>query len=334
MGKKRIIAETGAGQHGVATATACALFGLQCIVYMGEVDVERQKLNVLRMKILGAEVVPVKSGSRTLKDAVNEALRDWVTNVSTTHYLIGSAVGPDPFPRIVKYFQSVIGNEARAQMLKESPFEDLPTPGRLPDVVVACVGGGSNAIGAFGAFLGDPSVRLVGVEGGGSLKRELCLSSPNAVNIGENSGESQQKQISEEPRISKSPSKMQLKSIWTKFLTCGVEDESQKQERELSETSTHCNRSIAKHCATLSTGTCDFDHKLLLYFIFRLGSPGVFHGMQTYLLQNKEGQIIETSSISAGLDYPGLLDEIGKIVACQTIGTTKQRTSSYYTFNA
>jgi tryptophan synthase beta chain len=159
MGKKRVIAETGAGQHGVATATACALLDLDCVVYMGEVDTERQALNVARMKLLGAEVIPVKNGSRTLKDAINEALRDWVTNVDTTHYLLGTAAGAHPFPVMVRNFHKVIGEEARRQML------DLT--GRLPDVVAACVGGGSNAIGIFHGFIDDPDVRLVGIEPGG-----------------------------------------------------------------------------------------------------------------------------------------------------------------------
>src|SRR5438046_1744708 len=159
MGKRRIIAETGAGQHGVATATVCARFGLECVVYMGEADMRRQRLNVYRMELMGARVVPVTSGTRTLKDATNEALRDWVTNVTTTHYIIGSVVGPDPFPRIVRDFQSVIGREARAQMLEQI--------GRLPSTVVACVGGGSNAMGIFSAFLEDKAVRLVGVEAAG-----------------------------------------------------------------------------------------------------------------------------------------------------------------------
>lgn len=159
MGKRRIIAETGAGQHGVATATACALFDLECIVYMGEEDVERQALNVYRMELLGAEIRPVGSGTRTLKDATNEAIRDWVTNVEDTHYIIGSVVGPDPFPRMVRDFQSVIGVEARAQMLERT--------GRLPERVVACVGGGSNAMGIFHAFVPDEGVELVGVEAGG-----------------------------------------------------------------------------------------------------------------------------------------------------------------------
>jgi tryptophan synthase beta chain len=159
MGKARIIAETGAGQHGVATATACARFGLECVVYMGEEDMARQRLNVYRMQLLGARVVPVGSGTRTLKDATNEALRDWVTNVETTHYVIGSVVGPDPFPRMVRDFQSVIGHEARAQLLERV--------GRLPTHVVACVGGGSNAMGVFTAFLDDAGVRLVGVEAAG-----------------------------------------------------------------------------------------------------------------------------------------------------------------------
>ncbi len=159
MGKRRIIAETGAGQHGVATATVCALFGMECVVYMGEEDVERQALNVYRMKLLGAEVRPVGSGTRTLKDATNEAIRDWVTNVETTHYIIGSVVGPDPFPRIVRDFQSVIGREARARILE--------LEGRLPALVVACVGGGSNAMGMFHAFVPDDEVSLVGVEAAG-----------------------------------------------------------------------------------------------------------------------------------------------------------------------
>jgi len=159
MGKQRIIAETGAGQHGVATATICARFGLECVVYMGEEDVARQNLNVVRMQLLGATVVPVTSGTRTLKDATNEALRDWVTNVPTTHYIIGSVVGPDPYPRMVRDFQSVIGQESRAQLLTKY--------GRLPSTVVACVGGGSNAMGMFAGFLNDESVRLVGVEAAG-----------------------------------------------------------------------------------------------------------------------------------------------------------------------
>lgn len=160
MGKQRIIAETGAGQHGVATATACALFDLDCVVYMGEEDVDRQALNVYRMELLGAEVRPVGSGTRTLKDATNEAIRDWVTNVETTHYIIGSVVGPDPFPRMVRDFQSVIGREARAQLLE--------VLGQLPAAVVACVGGGSNAIGIFHDFIEDEEVQLIGVEAGGS----------------------------------------------------------------------------------------------------------------------------------------------------------------------
>eukprot|EP00916_Digyalum_oweni_P011310 GHVL01018838.1.p2 GENE.GHVL01018838.1~~GHVL01018838.1.p2 ORF type:complete len:303 (+),score=49.88 GHVL01018838.1:2612-3520(+) len=216
MGKTRIIAETGAGQHGVATATACALFGLKCIVYMGSVDCKRQALNVFKMRILGAEVVPVNTGSKTLKDAINEAMRDWVTNIRDTHYVVGSAIGPHPFPDMVRTFQSVIGNEARAQMLNEKGFTS--GPGRLPDVVVACVGGGSNAIGMFSAFLEDEKVGLVGVEAGGKTGP---------------------------------PSKA--------------------------------------HCATLSSGC-----------------PGVLHGNCTYLLQSEDGQIVETHSISAGLDYPGV----------------------------
>jgi len=159
MGKRRIIAETGAGQHGVATATVCARFGLECVVYMGEEDMRRQRLNVYRMELMGAKVVAVTAGTRTLKDATNEALRDWVTSVTHTHYIIGSVVGPDPFPRMVRDFQSVIGREARAQVLERY--------GRLPRTVVACVGGGSNAIGIFSAFLDDPGVELVGVEAAG-----------------------------------------------------------------------------------------------------------------------------------------------------------------------
>lgn len=209
MGKKRIIAETGAGQHGVAAATVCAMLGLDCIVYMGAEDIRRQALNVLRMKLMGAEVRPVHSGTATLKDAINEAIRDWVTNVANTYYMIGSAVGPHPYPLIVRHFQSVIGAEARAQML------DLT--GTLPDYVVACVGGGSNAIGIFHPFRGDTSVRLIGVEAGGD----------------------------------------------------GV--------------------STAKHAATLVAG-----------------QPGVLHGARSYLLQNDDGQVVETHSISAGLDYPGV----------------------------
>ncbi len=209
IGKPRVIAETGAGQHGVATATACALLGLDCTVYMGAEDVQRQSLNVFRMKILGAKVVPVTSGSRTLKDAINEAMRDWVTNVRTTHYIVGSAIGPHPFPAIVRDFQSVIGREARAQMLDQA--------GRLPDVVVACVGGGSNCIGMFSGFLPDAGVKLVGVEAGGD----------------------------------------------------GVD--------------------TPRHSATLAAG-----------------KVGVLHGTKTYLLQDGNGQVLETHSISAGLDYPGV----------------------------
>ncbi len=159
MGKRRVIAETGAGQHGVATATVCALFGLECVVYMGEEDMARQRLNVFRMRLLGAEVVPVSSGSRTLKDAINEAMRDWVTNVETTHYLLGSVLGAHPYPQMVRDFQRVIGREARAQILEAE--------GRLPDLLLACVGGGSNSLGLFYEFLDDPAVRMVGVEAGG-----------------------------------------------------------------------------------------------------------------------------------------------------------------------
>ncbi|KAI8920407.1 tryptophan synthase beta subunit-like PLP-dependent enzyme [Entophlyctis helioformis] len=209
LGKRRIIAETGAGQHGVATATVCAKFGLECIIYMGAEDVRRQALNVFRIRLLGATVVPVDSGSKTLKDAINEAMRDWVTNVKTTHYLIGSAIGPHPFPTIVREFQSVIGRETREQMLKLA--------GKLPDAVIACVGGGSNAIGMFHPFINDKSVRIIGVEAGGD----------------------------------------------------GVE--------------------TGHHSATLAAGR-----------------PGVLHGTRTYLIQDKNGQIQETHSISAGLDYPGV----------------------------
>ena len=209
MGKPRVIAETGAGQHGVATATACALLGLQCVIYMGEVDTQRQALNVARMRLLGAEVVPVKTGSRTLKDAINEALRDWVTNVDHTHYLLGTVAGPHPFPVMVRDFHRVIGLEAREQMLARH--------GRLPDAVAACVGGGSNAIGIFHPFIDDPGVRLIGFEAAGD----------------------------------------------------GVD--------------------TGRHAATLSAG-----------------EPGMLHGAMSYLLQDSDGQTIETHSISAGLDYPGV----------------------------
>ncbi|SNZ16305.1 tryptophan synthase subunit beta [Hydrogenobacter hydrogenophilus] len=209
MGKRRVIAETGAGQHGVATATACALLGLDCTVYMGEEDAKRQELNVFRMKLLGAKVQVVKSGSKTLKDAINEALRDWVSHVETTHYIIGSVVGPHPFPTIVRDFQKVIGEEAKEQILKAE--------GRLPDVVIACVGGGSNAMGIFYPFVEDTEVRLIGVEAGG-----LGLSS-------------------------------------------------------------------GKHAASINGG-----------------SVGVLHGMKSYFLQDEEGQIMPTHSVSAGLDYPGV----------------------------
>ena len=208
MGKKRIIAETGAGQHGVATAMACALLGLKAEIYMGTEDVERQRLNVFRMRLLEAEVHPVESGSKTLKDAINEALRDWVTNVETTYYLIGSVVGPHPYPTIVRDFQRVIGDETRSQILVKE--------GRLPDALVACVGGGSNAMGTFHPFLDDPEVEMYGVEAGGS----------------------------------------------------GVE--------------------TGKHAASLCAG-----------------EEGVFHGMRTYVLQDEFGQIQNTHSIAAGLDYSG-----------------------------
>jgi tryptophan synthase beta chain len=209
MRKRRIIAETGAGQHGVATATVAARLGLTCQIYMGADDIKRQSLNVYRMKLLGAEVIPVTSGSRTLKDAMNEAMRDWVTNVDDTHYIIGTAAGPHPYPMMVRDFQSVIGREARAQCLQYT--------GRLPDTLVACVGGGSNAIGLFHPFIDDPMVRFVGVEAGG---------------LGLQTG---------------------------------------------------------KHAAPLSAGV-----------------PGVLHGNRTYLMEDDDGQIVETHSISAGLDYPGV----------------------------
>lgn len=209
MGKTRVIAETGAGQHGVATATACALLGLECVVYMGAVDTARQALNVARMRLLGAEVVSVESGSKTLKDAINEAFRDWVTNAEGTYYCFGTAAGPHPFPTMVRDFQRVIGLETRVQIQAQA--------GRLPDAVVACVGGGSNAIGIFHAFLDDPGVRLVGYEAAGD----------------------------------------------------GVE--------------------TGRHAAT-----------------FTGGSPGAFQGSFSYLLQDADGQTIESHSISAGLDYPGV----------------------------
>jgi tryptophan synthase beta chain len=209
MGKKRIIAETGAGQHGVASATAAALMGLECVVYMGEEDTKRQALNVARMKMLGAQVIPVTSGSRTLKDAINEAMRDWVTNVEDTHYLLGTVAGPHPFPVMVRDFHKIIGEEARAQVLE--------MVGRLPDAVLACVGGGSNAIGIFHRFISDEGVRLIGLEAGGD----------------------------------------------------GVE--------------------TGRHAATI-TG----------------GSQGVLHGTRSYVLQDDDGQTIESHSISAGLDYPGV----------------------------
>jgi tryptophan synthase beta chain len=209
MGKPRVIAETGAGQHGVATATVAARYGLECVVYMGSEDIKRQAPNVYRMKLLGAKVVPVESGSKTLKDALNEAMRDWVTNVENTFYIIGTAAGPHPYPMLVRDFQSVIGREAKAQMLELT--------GSQPDVIIACVGGGSNAIGIFHPYLRDERVRLIGVEAGGE------------------------------------------------------------------------GLSTGKHAAPLSAGR-----------------PGVLHGNRTYLMQDEDGQIIETHSISAGLDYPGV----------------------------
>jgi tryptophan synthase beta chain len=209
MGKKRIIAETGAGQHGVATATICARFGLECVVYMGSEDVKRQAQNVYRMKLLGATVVPVESGSRTLKDALNEAMRDWVTNIENTFYIIGTVAGPHPYPMMVRDFQSVIGEECRVQMPEMA--------GRQPDYVVACIGGGSNAMGIFYPYIDEPGVKLVGVEAAGE----------------------------------------------------GIDS--------------------GKHAASLTAGY-----------------PGVLHGNRTYLLQDSNGQIIETHSVSAGLDYPGV----------------------------
>ena len=209
MGKKRIIAETGAGQHGVAAATVGALMGLECVVYMGEEDTRRQSLNVARMKLLGAQVIPVTAGSRTLKDAINEAMRDWVTNVATSHYLLGTVAGPHPFPTMVRDFHKIIGEEAREQV--------LALTGKLPDAVLACIGGGSNAIGIFHAFIPDAGVRLIGLEAGGD----------------------------------------------------GVE--------------------TGRHAATI-TG----------------GSAGVLHGTRSYVLQDDNGQTIESHSISAGLDYPGV----------------------------
>jgi tryptophan synthase beta chain len=209
MGKPRIIAETGAGQHGVASATVAARFGLKCVVYMGAVDIERQKINVYRMKLLGAEVVPVTSGSKTLKDALNEAMRDWVTNVADTFYIIGTVAGPHPYPMMVRDFNAIVGREARAQMLEQY--------GRLPDVLTACVGGGSNAIGLFHAFLNDRDVRMVGAEAAGE----------------------------------------------------GI--------------------ATGHHAASLAAGR-----------------PGVLHGNRTYVLCDDNGQITETHSVSAGLDYPGV----------------------------
>jgi tryptophan synthase beta chain len=209
MGKKRIIAETGAGQHGVASATVAARFGMECVVYMGSEDIKRQSMNVFRMKLLGATVVPVESGSKTLKDALNEAMRDWVTNVENTFYIIGTVAGPHPYPMMVRDFNSVVGRELRTQMPEAI--------GRQPDAILACVGGGSNAIGAFYPYIEDKDVRLIGVEAGG-----LGLAS-------------------------------------------------------------------GKHAATLCAG-----------------KPGVLHGNRTYLIQDENGQIIETHSISAGLDYPGV----------------------------
>jgi tryptophan synthase len=225
LGKTRIIAETGAGQHGVATATVCAKFGMECVVYMGSEDVRRQALNVFRIRMLGGKVIPVESGSKTLKDAINEAMRDWVANVANTHYLVGSAIGPHPFPTIVRDFQRVIGREIKQTMQE--------VRGKLPDVVVACVGGGSNAIGTFYDFIEDKNVRLVGVEAGGD--GELYF----------------------------------YPFCFILTMITGVDTN--------------------RHSATLA-----------------LGKPGVLHGVRTYLLQSPTGQIIETHSVSAGLDYPGV----------------------------
>ena len=222
MGKKRVIAETGAGQHGVATATVCSLLGLECDVYMGEEDIRRQELNVFRMKLLGARVLPVGAGSRTLKDAINESMRDWVTNVRTTYYMLGSVLGPHPYPEMVRDFQLVIGREARVQIMDQE--------GRLPDLLVACVGGGSNSIGLFSPFLDESDVRMVGVEAGG-----------------------------------RSPE-------------------------------------LGDHAARFSGGR-----------------PGVLHGTYSYILQNEDGQIVPTHSVSAGLDYPAVgpehasLHETGRV---------------------
>ncbi len=232
MGKRRIVAETGAGQHGVASATVAALLGLECVVYMGSVDIARQQPNVLRMRLLGAQVRPVESGTRTLKDAINEAIRDWVTNVAGTHYLLGSALGPHPYPTLVRDFQAVIGVEARQQILAQA--------GRLPDVCVACVGGGSNSIGLFHAFRDDPQVRLVGVEAGG----ESIASGRHAARFAS---------LSDPQPSSQGPSEGQ---------------------------------GLAAPMIQ--------------------GRPGVLHGSYTYVLQDPGGQIANTHSISAGLDYAAI----------------------------
>ena len=250
MGKKRIIAETGAGQHGVATATACALLGLECIVYMGTVDMARQEPNVFRMKLLGAEVRGVESGTKTLKDAVNEAIRDWVAHPSDTYYIIGSALGPHPYPLMCRDFQSVIGKEAREQILTQA--------GMLPDEVIACVGGGSNAIGIFHGFLYDEHVALIGVEAGGY-----------GVETGKHAARFAQRIENEELKIENSESDLSQFSILNS----------------------------------------QFPH----------GSVGVFQGMKTVVLQNDDGQIAETHSVSAGLDYAGIgpehvyLHDIGRV---------------------
>ncbi|MFC1465765.1 MAG: tryptophan synthase subunit beta [Candidatus Brachytrichaceae bacterium NZ_4S206] len=237
MGKRRIIAETGAGQHGVATATACALLGLECIIYMGVVDMARQEPNVFRMRLLGAEVRGVESGTKTLKDAVNEAIRDWVAHPHDTYYIIGSALGPHPYPLMCRDFQSVIGKEARAQILEQA--------GRLPDQVIACVGGGSNAIGIFYGFLNDAAVRLVGVEAGGY-----------GIETGKHAARFARIE-NEELRIEKS-------------------DDGNNSQFSI------------------------------LNSPFPQGKVGVFQGMKTVVLQNADGQIAETHSVSAGLDYAGV----------------------------
>ena len=241
MGKHRIIAETGAGQHGVATATVCALFGLECVVYMGAEDMRRQELNVFRMRLLGAEVRSVDSGSRTLKDAINEAMRDWVTNVRTTHYLLGSVLGAHPYPTMVRDFHRVIGEEARKQILKAE--------GKLPAAIIACVGGGSNAIGIFHAFLNDPGVALIGVEAGG---RGHSLGE-HAARFGVRSHR---------------PNDSEAGSLSPHHSAAGSESKGGSPEGG--------------------------------------GSPGVLQGTYSYVLQDRDGQIAATHSVSAGLDYPAI----------------------------